>query len=70
MQELKLKSQQFRSEREQDWRRLEQLLQRAEGGSAARLSDDEILALPVLYRTALSSLSVARAISLDQSLIE
>jgi uncharacterized membrane protein SpoIIM required for sporulation len=70
MQELKLKSQQFRNEREQDWRRLEELLHKAEGGSAARLSDDEILALPVLYRTALSSLSVARAISLDQSLIE
>jgi uncharacterized membrane protein SpoIIM required for sporulation len=68
--ELTLKSHRFRQEREADWRRLEQLLLRAEKGSAARLSDEEILALPVLYRTALSSLSVARATSLDQSLIE
>jgi uncharacterized membrane protein SpoIIM required for sporulation len=33
------------------------------------LTDSEIIALPVLYRSALSSLSVARAVSLDQSLI-
>jgi uncharacterized membrane protein SpoIIM required for sporulation len=67
---LTLKSHRFRQEREADWKRLEALLRRAERGSASRLSDEEILALPVLYRTALSSLSVARAISLDQSLIE
>jgi uncharacterized membrane protein SpoIIM required for sporulation len=40
-----------------------------EASSASSLSDDEIIALPVLYRSALSSLSVARAISLDQALI-
>ena len=70
MRELTLKSQRFRQEREADWKRLEELLLRAERGSAARLSDEDILALPVLYRTALSSLSVARSISLDQGLIE
>jgi uncharacterized membrane protein SpoIIM required for sporulation len=67
---LTLKSHRFRQEREADWRKLEELLQRAEKSLPSRLSDDEILSLPVLYRTALSSLSVARAISLDQSLIE
>ena len=69
MQELTLKSHRFRKERETEWRRLEDLLARAERSSAAALSDDEIIALPVLYRSALSSLSVARAISLDQALI-
>src|SRR5262252_4107811 len=69
MQELTLKSQRFRKEREAEWKKLEDLLARAERSSASALSDDEIIALPVLYRSALSSLSVARAISLDQSLI-
>jgi uncharacterized membrane protein SpoIIM required for sporulation len=69
MKELTLKSQRFRQEREVEWRKLEDLLARAETSSAAKLSDEEIIALPVLYRSALSSLSVARAISLDQSLI-
>ncbi|MDD3836954.1 MAG: stage II sporulation protein M [Phenylobacterium sp.] len=70
MAELVLKSQRFRAEREADWRRLEALLAKAEGGSAARLSREELLELPVLYRSALSSLSVARSISLDQGLID
>jgi uncharacterized membrane protein SpoIIM required for sporulation len=68
MAELTLKSRRFREEREARWRKLEELLARAEK-STARLSDDELISLPVLYREALSSLSVARAISLDQSLI-
>lgn len=70
MAELVLKSQRFRAEREADWRRLETLLAKAEGGSAARLTRQELLELPVLYRSALSSLSVARSISLDQGLID
>jgi uncharacterized membrane protein SpoIIM required for sporulation len=69
VQELELKSRRFRQEREAEWRRLEELLARAERRSAAVLTDDELIALPVLYRSALSSLSVARAISLDQSLV-
>jgi len=67
--ELQLKSQRFRREREADWRRLEAIVDKAEKKSASALSDDEILAMPVLYRSALSSLSVARATSLDQGLI-
>ena len=33
-------------------------------------TDEELLAIPVLYRATLSSLSVARATSLDHSLID
>ncbi len=69
MAELHLKSHRFRAEREADWRRLETLLDRIERRSATAASADELLEIPVLYRQALSSLSVARAISLDQGLI-
>jgi len=70
MAELQLKSHRFRQEREADWRRLEQLLERVEKRSAASLSYEEMVALPGLYRSALSSLSVARAISLDRSVVD
>jgi uncharacterized membrane protein SpoIIM required for sporulation len=59
----------FRAEREADWRRLETLLAKAEGGRASALSDEELIALPLLYRAVISSLSVARATALDLSLI-
>ena len=65
-----LRSRRFRDEREEGWRRLENLLDRLERGSLARLSDEELLAIPSLYRTTLSALSVARATSLDHSLID
>jgi uncharacterized membrane protein SpoIIM required for sporulation len=68
MAELQLKSHRFRAEREADWRRLETLLGKAERDGAAKLRRDELLEIPLLYRQALSSLSVARSISLDQSL--
>lgn len=68
--ELQLKSWRFRVEREDDWRRLEALLRKVEKSSAAALTDEEILAVPVLYRATLSSLSVARATSLDRGLVE
>jgi uncharacterized membrane protein SpoIIM required for sporulation len=70
MAEIQLKSHRFRQERETDWRRLEVLLGRVERDGIGRLRRDELLELPVLYRQALSSLSVARSISLDQSLVE
>lgn len=69
MSEPQLKSQRFRRDREADWRRLEAIVDKAEKRSATALSDTEIRALPVLYRSTLSSLSVARATSLDQGLI-
>ncbi|MFN3228887.1 MAG: stage II sporulation protein M [Asticcacaulis sp.] len=66
--DLRLKSQRFREERAHDWKRLESLLSRIETSSARSLSADELVALPALYRTTLSALSVARSISLDQDL--
>lgn len=70
MAELILKSHRFRREREADWKRLEALLKRMEAGSIRSLGNEEIIALPVLYRSALSSLSVARATSLDHALVD
>jgi uncharacterized membrane protein SpoIIM required for sporulation len=64
-----LKSTQFRREREPSWRELEGLLEKLRRGSPRALSPKELTRLPALYRGALSSLSVARAISLDQSLL-
>lgn len=69
METLTLKSHRFRAEREADWRKLEGLLDRFEKSRGSELSDDEVVAIPVLYRSALSSLSAARAVSLDQNLI-
>lgn len=59
----------FRAAREAEWRRLEEIVVRAEKGSLRKLPDEDLLALPVLYRGALSSLSVARETSLDLELI-
>jgi uncharacterized membrane protein SpoIIM required for sporulation len=70
MEQLVLKSHRFRAEREAQWQRLEGFLSRLERGAGRKLSDDEVIEIPVLYRAALSSLSVARAISLDKSLID
>jgi uncharacterized membrane protein SpoIIM required for sporulation len=68
--DLHLKSSRFRAEREDDWKRLERLLARVERGSLRSLSADEIVSLTVLYRATLSSLSVARATSLDRAVVE
>jgi len=59
----------FRAVREEEWRRLEAILTRAEKKSVAALTDEDLLALPILYRGALSSLSVARETSLDLELV-
>jgi uncharacterized membrane protein SpoIIM required for sporulation len=59
----------FRQAHEEDWSRLEQIVTRMEKRSIRSLSDDDLLALPGLYRTTLSSLSVARDTSLDRGLI-
>ena len=60
---------QFRERREPEWQQLETILKVAEGKSVRALSDADLLALPVLYRGALSSLSVARETSLDLELV-
>lgn len=59
----------FRAEREAGWIAFEALLDRLEQRSPKALSDAELLELPTLYRMTLSSLSVARATSLDAGLI-
>ena len=60
-----LRSDRFRLEREPDWKRLEAIVTRMEAGRLSRISDEDLLALPVLYRTVASSLSIARETSLD-----
>jgi uncharacterized membrane protein SpoIIM required for sporulation len=65
-----LRSVRFRHEREARWAELEELVVRVEQRGAKVLSADEVLRLPVLYQAALSSLSVARNLSLDRNLLE
>ncbi|MCC6829483.1 MAG: stage II sporulation protein M [Novosphingobium sp.] len=60
-----LRSDRFRLEREDDWQRLEKIVTLMEKGRLRKLNDDDVLALPVLYRTVVSSLSIARETSLD-----
>lgn len=62
-----LRSDKFRLEREADWRRLEDIVAKMERGGLRRIDDEDLLALPTLYRTAASSLSVARETSLDSA---
>ena len=66
---LALKSREFRKGREDGWRDLEDLVQRVERRGVHALSLDELERLPILYRAALSSLSVARTIALDRNLL-
>ncbi len=70
MPEFDLKSAQFRREREGAWKELEELLARLEKKGLESLTADELHRLPVLYRSAVSSLSVATAISLDKNLLD
>lgn len=60
-----LRSDRFRLEREGDWTRLEGIVKKMESGKLRSISDEDLLALPTLYRTAASSLAVARETSLD-----
>jgi len=69
MSDADLKSYRFRSERENDWREFEALLERIQKSGIKSLSPDDLQALPQLYRSAVSSLSTARAVSLDRNLI-
>ncbi|EYF06934.1 stage II sporulation protein M [Chondromyces apiculatus] len=64
-----LKSFEFRREREATWTELEVLVGRVERQGIASLTEEQLRRLPLLYRGALSSLSVARAISLDKNLL-
>jgi uncharacterized membrane protein SpoIIM required for sporulation len=66
----KLRSSQFRKEREGVWRELERLVRHAEKTGVRSLPPQHVVRLPLLYRATLSSLSVARAISLDRNLVD
>jgi len=70
MTEFRLKSFHFRREREATWRALEELVGRAEKRGVKTLSSSELVRLPSLYAATLSSLSVARSISLDRNVVE
>lgn len=67
---ISLKSYEFRRERERAWSDLEALVATVEKGGITALAAADLSRLPGLYRGALSSLSVARAVSLDRALIE
>lgn len=60
----------FREEREADWIAFDLLLTRLEKRGAKALTSEELLELPILYRATLSSLSIARATSLDKALLD
>ena len=65
-----IRSTRFRAEREADWRRLEQILGKCERTGVRSLSFEDARDLAILYRQAMNSLSVARSISLDRSLLD
>lgn len=64
------KSYRFRMERQDKWLQLEELVLRAEKEGIGTLDASQVFELPHLYKGALSSLSVARAISLDKNVVD
>jgi uncharacterized membrane protein SpoIIM required for sporulation len=64
-----VKSVAFRREREETWAEMERLVERVERFGLSELTPTEVSRLPIVYRATLSSLSVARAISLDANLV-
>ena len=66
---LTLRSAEFRKGREEAWRRLDEIVERVEKDGISILSAEEAQQLPLLYRAAMSSLSVARTIVLDRNLL-
>jgi uncharacterized membrane protein SpoIIM required for sporulation len=68
-QKITLRSTEFRKSREDGWRELETFVGRIEKKGVRALSPDELQRLPILYRSAVSSLSVAQSIALDRNLL-
>ena len=64
-----LRSAEFRRAREHAWRRLDEMVSLVERKGIGALSADEAQEISLLYRSAASSLSVARNIALDRNLI-
>jgi uncharacterized membrane protein SpoIIM required for sporulation len=69
-QAIVIRSVEFRKEREASWHELETLIAEADKRGLRKLSAEQLARLPHLYRATLSSLSVARAISLDKALVQ
>ncbi|HEY1811219.1 MAG TPA: stage II sporulation protein M [Kofleriaceae bacterium] len=65
-----MKSVEFRREREATWNELESIISFADDKGLRALGADALARLPHLYRATLSSLSVARSISLDRALVD
>ncbi len=70
MSDAAIRSSRFRAEREADWKRLEKIVAQTERSGVRSLNYDDARDLAVLYRQAMNSLSVAREISLDRSLLD
>jgi uncharacterized membrane protein SpoIIM required for sporulation len=66
---IRVNASRFRAAYEADWAELDRIVTRIERKSVRALDEEALLALPVLYRSALSSLSVARETSLDRALV-
>ncbi len=64
-----LRSGEFRKAREESWVELEDAITKVEKRGLTSLTTAELQRLPVLYRSALSSLSVARSIAIDRNLL-
>jgi uncharacterized membrane protein SpoIIM required for sporulation len=64
------KSWEFRREREATWVELDRLVTAVEKRGVRSLEAADLARLPILYRATLSSLSVARSISLDQHVVD
>jgi uncharacterized membrane protein SpoIIM required for sporulation len=63
------RSMRFRREREAEWAELESILDRAMSRGLSVLHESELQRLPLLYRGAISSLSVARKTAMDRALV-
>ncbi|HTE21347.1 MAG TPA: stage II sporulation protein M, partial [Armatimonadota bacterium] len=61
---------QFLNRRQDQWRRLEVLLQRVEGGGLGGLSVAEVREFGILYRRASSDLVTARAKTANAEVLE
>jgi uncharacterized membrane protein SpoIIM required for sporulation len=64
-----LRSAEFRKTREAGWQEFAEMVGQAEKRGISALSAEELQRLPLLYRSVLSALSVARSIALDRNLL-
>lgn len=67
---VQVRSVAFRRARERQWMELHDLTEKALKAGLQALNQDELHRLPTLYRSALSSLAVARSTALDRRLVE